>query len=438
MNTPTEIFRELENGIKIKNGLCDKGMFEQNRINERFYRGDQWHGTSAPGSRPLVTHNVIRRIGIYKFAKLFKNDISLEFLTGNKKLDGAFNENYRKAAARLRLNGILQELLKSAYIRGTGILYTLWDPNVKSGVFADSEKKTELRGDIRTEILNIDDVFFGDPRETDINRQPYILIFAKKRSEEIYGISLRSKGTVRENRKAELADTVTKLFMKNGTIHGITVTENEVVRPEWDTGLSRYPLAVFRWENRNGSAYGDSEVTYLVPNQIAINRMMTASTWATMTMGMPIMAVNGDTVTEEITNEPGQIIRIYGTNEDVEGAVRYITPPDFSDNFEVAVSSLIDNTLKSAGISSAALGDYEFSNAAAIEGLKNSTDECMTELRVRFTAFLSDVGLIFADYWSSMGYGYGIPKDEMPQSEDMEISVISETDDVKENENEGD
>lgn len=49
--TPEKVFREYERGIAFKNGLGDRGLYEQNRINERFYRGDQWHGVHC-GTRP--------------------------------------------------------------------------------------------------------------------------------------------------------------------------------------------------------------------------------------------------------------------------------------------------------------------------------------------------------------------------------------------------
>ena len=83
----------------------------------------------------------------------------------------------------------------------------------------------------------------------------------------------------------------------------VKTTEKVTVREAWDLKIRLYPFASFVWERRRNSAYGDSEVTYLIPNQIAINRMITASVWAVMSMGMPIMLVNGDIVTQsEITN----------------------------------------------------------------------------------------------------------------------------------------
>jgi hypothetical protein len=160
-----------------------------------------------------------------------------------------------------------------------------------------------------------------------------------------------------------------------------------------------YPLAIFRFEERGGSAYGESEITHLIPNQIAINRMITASVWAGMTMGMPLMVVNGDTVTGEITNDPGQIIKIYGSNEDVAGAVKYITPPDFCSDFIGSVNNLIDNTLTQSGANAAALGDSDPNNASAIMALRNSALMPLNLLKNRFNSFIEQISRIWADFW---------------------------------------
>ena len=42
-NLPDSLFREYRAGLRYKNALGGRGMAEQNRINGRFYIGDQWH-----------------------------------------------------------------------------------------------------------------------------------------------------------------------------------------------------------------------------------------------------------------------------------------------------------------------------------------------------------------------------------------------------------
>ena len=70
---PEQIFAEYEAGRTFKSGLGRKGLYEQGKINERFYIGDQWHGARCGNDRPLVRHNVIKRIGDYKMAVVASN-----------------------------------------------------------------------------------------------------------------------------------------------------------------------------------------------------------------------------------------------------------------------------------------------------------------------------------------------------------------------------
>ena len=44
--------------------------------------------------------------------------------------------------------------------------------------------------------------------------------------------------------------------------------------------------------------------------------MSTASVWAVMMMGMPMVVVNRDVITQPITNDPGQIIEVNGGMEE--------------------------------------------------------------------------------------------------------------------------
>jgi hypothetical protein len=187
-------------------------------------------------------------------------------------------------------------------------------------------------------------------------------------------------------------------------VKAVQVCNGIVVRSEWDIGIRLYPVAAFRWERRKNCAYGESEVTYLIPNQIAINRMITASVWAVMMMGMPIMVVNGDVIRQPVTNEPGQIIRINGSINDVQGAARFITPPNFSPNFDNMISSLIANTLTQSGANEGALGDMTPENTSAIIAVREAATMPMQTIQNRFYSFLEDVARIWAEFWV-MHYG---------------------------------
>ncbi len=440
---PTEIFREYREGIRYKSGLGDRGLYEQSAINERFYNGDQWYGAKCGNDRPLVRHNVIRRIGEFKMAQILANPIavrysadgiprlhassralkarkhaladgkdrfSVERSTEEINLVMSALSDYREVTAeRVRLPELCDRMLKNAYISGTGVLYTYWDECLRTGLYADDANTCAITGDIACEVLKIENVYFGDPCGDSVEDQSYIIIASRQNAEDVrrealhFGASAHVLRELKadEDGKILVLTRLFKEYKKDGTatVHCIKVTERATVRPQFDTRLRMYPLTLFTWENRSRSIYGDSEVTYLVPNQIAINRMITAKVWATMTMGMPMMVVNGDTVTENITNDPGQIVRIYGTNEDVAGAVHYITPPDFGGKLDESIDTLIENTLTQAGANAAVRGDSAPDNATAIITLRNAATLPMQMMCNRFYATVEQLSRIWADFW---------------------------------------
>lgn len=430
---PNEIFEEYQKGVTHKASIGKHGLFEQNKINERFFIGDQWHGAKCGNDRPLVRYNVIKRIGDYKMSQILANPITVDFTAdgipksskgelftepkiGNVN-DGeinslmlAFSKYFDATAERLDFDTLQEKILRNAYITGNGVLYTYWKPDLKTGLFADDKKTSEIKGDICCEVLNIDDIYFGDEYVEDIQSQPYIIIASNMPLEEalkearINGAGISDLREI-ENRAIDgKVQAFTKLFKeykKDGsyTIKGIKVCENAVIRPAFDTFLRLYPLSLFKWERKNNSPYGESEITYIIPNQIAINRMITANVWSAMTTGMPIMLVNGDTVTQKITNEPGQIIKVYGSNEDVTGAVKYLAPPTFSQEYDTSIKALIENTLTQSGANEVALGDHRADNNSALRTMREASLMPLIITKNRFYAFVEDTARIWADFW---------------------------------------
>ncbi len=457
-----EIFSQWESGVAYKNGLGKRGLYRQNRINERFYAGDQWHGAHCGETRPLVRHNLIKRIGDYKMAMVGANPVSVQFAADGVDATVAMTEEIRRSRAaycagektaldfggdgtmqinsvmtalsdyfkvtaeRLKLASLQDELLKKTYQTGTGVLYTYWDSRVRTGLYADEGKTQPITGDIACEVLDVENVYFGDPTEADVQAQPYILLVrresveALKRQARRYRRPQAEIDAIRadkdtdfmagdraadEPRDAGKATVITKLWKEwndEGTafaIKAITVCKGAVLRPTWELGVRLYPVAVFRWESRTNCAYGDSEVTFLIPNQIAINRMLTAGVWAVMNMGMPIMVVNGDVVTGDVSNDPGQVLKVYGGAEDVSAAVRYINPPAFSGEADRMIWSLIDNTLTQSGANDAALGDVAPNNTSAILAVREAASLPMQLVKARYYAFCEEVARIWAEFW---------------------------------------
>ena len=464
---PEQIFEEYETGRTFKSGLGRKGLYEQGKINERFYIGDQWHGARCGNDRPLVRHNVIKRIGDYKMAVVASNPVTVNYsVEGVPNTVGisdrarderdafaqgqispqetmglppeeelavtmtALSDYFKTTAERVKFDDLKEQALRNAYVSGTGVLYTYWDDKIRTGLYADESGTTPIQGDIACEALDIENVYFGDPNLYDVQAQPYIIIAQRKsvadlqrearrngRSEtEIdaikpdrdtgYMAGDRAEDEPEDSRKATVLTKFWKAWAKDGTckIMASVAVRGATIRYRWDTKLRLYPLAAFRWERRRNCAYGESEITYLIPNQIAINRMLTASVWAVMMLGMPLTLVNGDVVNQPITNDPGQIIKINGTSEDMLNAVRYVNPPNFAPAFDNNIASLISNTLTQSGANDAALGDVRPDNTSAIVAVREAATMPMQTVQNRFYSFVEDVARVWAEMWVTM-YG---------------------------------
>ena len=469
---PLVIGAEYERGKTFKQGLGRRGLYEQNMVNERFYSGDQWHGVPSGSDKPLVRYNVIKRIGDYKIAVVGASPVAVNYsadgvpntLSQRQRTQqlreqasvsqslgrdmemyteevpqseeinlvmSAMSDYFRVTAERVQFDHLKEKVLQNAYKYGTGVLYTYWDDRIRTGLYADIRKHTPIRGDIACEVLDIENVYFGDPNLEDLQAQPYILLSQRMRvcdvqremrrfgqtkyiddvkPDEVDGTYQAGGVSVPEEPDACKTTVITKLYKQwdktgeNYTIMGVKVCGAVTVRPAWDLKIRLYPLAAFIWQERQNCAYGDSEVTHLIPNQIAINRMITASVWAVMMMGIPIMVVNGDIVSGPVTNDPGQIVTVYGGDEDVARAIRYVQPPNFSPKFDENIASLVNNTLTQAGANDAALGDMRPENTSAIIAVREAATMPLQIMQNRFYTFIEDVARIWAEFWMSL-YG---------------------------------
>ena len=455
------IFGEYKNGTEFKASIGEKGIFEQSKINERFYVGDQWYGAKCGNDRPLIRRNIIKRIADFKLSSIAPAPIAVNYRAegvpdnsglkekiaeyrdgikagadfGNETDDAeisvimsVLSDYFRTTAERVKFDTLKEKALKNAYISGTGIAFTYWDGQIKTGLYADKQKQQAIKGDIAFEILNVENVVFGDPNCESVQNQPYIIISQRLNCEAVkrearrngiaadeieqikpdsadsYSTNAGTRGE-EEPTDSQRVTVLTKFYKEwnkdgeNYRVMCVKCCEKVYVRKPWNTGLRMYPIAKMCWSNRKSSAYGDSEITYQIPNQIAINRAISAEVWAIMSTGLPKTIVNGDIVTDSITNNPGEVIKIYGTNEDVAGAVRHISPPAFSNQLISAIDNLANNTLSDNGANDAALGNIRPDNAAAIIQMREASLQPMQLYQNAFYSFIEDIARIWCDFW---------------------------------------
>lgn len=457
---PKTVFDEYKKGTEYKNSIGEKGIHEQAKKNERFYIGDQWYGVNCGNDKPLVRRNIIKRIGEHKISVLCsapvivnysaegipdtvdleeqKKEINNSFMQGNEQngnasaaeisiVMSAMSDYFNATSERVKFGDKCTLVCKKAFTSGTGLLYTYWDSDILTGLYADESKTSAIKGDVACEVINVENVVFGDPNNPDVQSQPYIIIARRRHVSDVrrearangvssadidkivpdgvdyYNENAGERGE-QEPTDSKRVTELTKLYKeykKDGTytIMAVRMTEKAFVRKPWDMKLRLYPVSKFNWENRDSCVYGDSEVTYLIPNQIAINRALTAAVWGAMAAGMPKLIVNGDIVTGPVTNDPGEIIRVHGEFDDVAGAMRYVQPPNFGSVFQNLVNDLAGNTLSDSGANEAALGDLRPDNAAAIIQMREAALQPLQIRQNFFYSFIEDTARIWAEFW---------------------------------------
>ena len=463
---PKNIQQEYEDGVAFKSalgqmGTSGLGLYDQTKLNENFMLDNHWGGADV-GDIPTVTLNVIRQIADYKNSNITSNPIeayysfegvpcSLEpaeksdinriqnamdsvgqtpLMEGEKEAEttddelnaaaDAMTAHFRTTWERGQLDKLNQTGVRKAAISGSYVLYSPFNPDLKTGLYA-SDKKTALKGDIEPEILDITNVYFREPSYTDLQKQPSILISQRKGIKEIARMAKLNKvssdeidklisteatqyevSNVSETAEADNATLITKFwkeYQQDGSyiIKCTKTCKDVVVKEPFDTGLQLYPLAIFQMIERDNCIYGYSEITGMIPNQVMINRMVSLEFMCALLTGMPKIIYNADVIDEaDITNSPGEIIPVR-SGQDVQNSIRYLNPANISPNWERSTQNLIDNTKIIAGATQAALGDLRPENTSAIIALREAASLPLQPVLMRFYAFIEDIARIWGE-----------------------------------------
>ena len=408
----TPIWSLFEKG---RNYHRQTGIYTDTDRNYRFYNGNQWEGAKLGGVEP-VQDNIIKPIVKYKCAVIHDNLYGIVYSSLNFE-----NREFRKQAEKYcdLLNGYMSRLweqdkmdfklrrvTKDAAINDEGIMY----------IYFDAEKNRPVH-----EIIKKNDIYYGNENDDDIQSQPYILIRKRMPVTNAHELALRegvSKKQLEsiipdsdnfeesgEASKTEVDNMVTivyKLYREEGTVRFSVASRLVTIAEDIDTGLTLYPIAHFNWEEKEGSARGEGEVRYLIPNQIEINRTLMRRVLTVKDQAFPMKVVDTTKVTNpNDLNNFGSIIKTNGQPvEDVRKIVGTIPPAQMSLDVVKLQEDLIQVTRDLAGAGDTATGEVnpEDASGRAILAVQQASRAPVTEQKESCKNFIEDIARIDLEY----------------------------------------
>lgn len=380
-----------------------------------MYNGNQWEGAKFGEVEP-VQKNFIKPIVKYKVSVIHDNLYAINYSSQNftnkefAKVSDRYCEMLNRYAHRVweqdKMDFKGRRITKDSAINDEGIMY----------VNFDEEKMIPIN-----EIVKKNDIYYGNENDDDIQAQPYILLrkrmpvsnaiefaLANGMSADKTDYIIGDNDTFEESGEAskiELDNMVTlvyKMYKKEGTVHFSIATRWCDIVEDMDLGIKLYPIAHFNWEEKEGSARGEGEVRYLIPNQIEVNKTEMRRVVTVKSQAYPMKVVNTDKVSNpQALNTVGGIIKTNGQPvEDVFKIVGILPPAQMSRDVVELQEGLIQVTRDLAGAGDTATGQVnpESASGRAILAVQQASQQPMTEQKESYKNFIEDIARIWLEY----------------------------------------
>jgi hypothetical protein len=424
------------------------GMYGDTDLNYRMYNGDQWYGLKVKGVEK-VQYNFIKPIVRYKTGVILSNLYAINYSSENIE-----NKKFRKEATKIcemlnkkastiwerdYMDTKLRTVVKDAAINDEGVMYVRYSDEDGAPV---------------NEVINKNDIYYGNENDEDIQSQPYILLKQRKPVSEVkliagaLGVSekeiehiigdmdnIEEAGEAAKYEKDNMCTVVTKLYKKDGTVHFAQATRTVDLKKDINTGLRYYPVAHFVWEEKKGSARGEGEVRQLIPNQLETNKTAMRRAITVKNTAYPQKIANMDKIANpSAVGQVGGIVKVKGgaTIDDVAKILANLNPAQMSSDVEKLQNELIATTRELAGAGDIATGDInpESASGRAILAVQQASQQPLTEHLQYLKAFVEDLARIWLDMlivYNNSIVLYEEITDPGTGKEDINVKEVSKT-----------
>ena len=446
-----------KNDLPLAWKLYEEGRSYNNRLvpnqyslvetNTEFFAGNQWlHLPDTPAMRglPKPTFNILKRVASLFIASLTSSGVTLRYeplayYDGSGASDPhSADVTYANAAVRnlleqFRFDYRIREALFDGARSGDYCAHFYFDPAARpyGGTLGGEQ------GEICMELVDGINVMFGNPGDTRVERQPYILVVGRDTVEHLRaeqalwggtgeiesdgdtagmtGVGGRTELSGEEGGKALYVYLYTKQEVEEqgadgsvrtvSHVHVTKATKTAVIYENVDTGLSRYPIAWGNWEKQKNQYHGRALVTGLVPNQIFINSMFATAMRHLQLMAFPKTVYNADIISAW-TNEVGQAIGVHGLQpgQSVSQVAYNLQPAEMSNQIFALIDKAMAYTTECLGATDAQMGTARAENTSALIVLQTNAQVPLENIRAGLYEWVEDIGAILLDM---MGTYYG-------------------------------
>lgn len=436
-NFLTEEWKLYEKG---KNYNISMGLYSDTEKNYNFYHGKQWENAKLGNVQP-ITLNIIRPTVKYKVGVLNSNSYQIVF---NPNIYESYDEEQHLEDVCKSLNRYsnklweleqvskkVREVMKDACINSEGITHTF-----------------EEDGEIKTEVIDKTNIYYGNENDDDIQSQPYMLISYRRTVESVQkearknGMSEEEIAKItsdsdyeeqsgRDKRIEEISPmclVLLKYYKKDGTVWIKKSTKNAIVKEESDTKLKLYPIAHMVWEDVKGYARGTGEVKYMIPNQIEINKTATRRVIAVQLCAYPKLVANMKYISNPSSlNKVGTTIQLNEMSaDDVNKVVSYLRPTTMSTDAFNLQQELMKDTQDLAGAGDTVNGNVDPTQASgkAILAVQQAGQQPLNDQLEKFKTFIEDLARIWFEMLQTYSVnGITVTKEEKDEQTGKTIEV---------------
>lgn len=413
----TSVWKDFEKG-RMYNRM--KNLYRDTEQNYDYYYGNQAKYLNIGKETPVVL-NIIKSIVKYKLGVVNSNAYAIVYNPNFydattetellKELCKVLSRHANKVWELQQVGSKIKEVMKDACINDEGILHS----------YFDIEKQ-----EIATEVIDKNNVYYGNENDSDIQNQPYIIISYRKpvtqvREEaERLGIDnekielITSDGeTLEQAGYSSTTDEVNpmclvllKYYKENGKVFYTRAVKSVELEVKQETGETLYPVCHMCWEKVKGSSRGVGAVRNVITNQIEINKIATRRALAVKLSAFPKPIVNEDFISNPSALETvGSPIKLKGgaSIEDVRKQVGYLNPASMSLDAKNLQDDIQLNTKDLEGAGDVATGSVDPTQASgkAILAVQQATQQPLNEQVDTYKTFIEDLARIYFDMWKA-------------------------------------